>query len=183
MRDEDQRAAVIREKVLEPGDGVDVEMIGRLVEQQHIGFGDQRACQQHPPPPTARQGIDPRLGRQIETRQDQFDLVLAMPVFELVGARRIQAFGDDVVDRSRRGQRYVLDETSHLQAGLSPQRAGVWRQLAGQHLEQRRFAGAVSADDRNPLAGFNLQRDGIEQWQMAEGDGHTIENDYGHRSL
>ena len=84
VRDEDERAAVVRQKALEPGDGVDVQVIGRLVEQQHVGLGHQRARQQHPPPPAARQRVDARVGRQVETRQDQIDLVLALPVFEVV---------------------------------------------------------------------------------------------------
>ena len=31
----------------EPGDGVDVEVVGRLVQQQHVRLGDQRLRQQH----------------------------------------------------------------------------------------------------------------------------------------
>ena len=37
--DEHDRAAIVGEEALEPGDGVDVEVVGRLVEQQHVGLG------------------------------------------------------------------------------------------------------------------------------------------------
>ena len=53
------------EQLLEPGDRVEVEVVGRLVEQQHVGHGDQRlrqrdallACR-----PTARRSCARRRG-------------------------------------------------------------------------------------------------------------------------
>ena len=73
--------------VFEPRDRVDVEMVGRLVEQQHVGLGDERPRQQHAAPPAARQRVDDRVGRQIEARQHQLDALLDAPavaLFELV---------------------------------------------------------------------------------------------------
>ena len=62
---EHDRAGVLREKFLEPVDGVEVEMVGRLVEQQQIRLRDQRARQQHAAPPAARQRVDAGLRRQV----------------------------------------------------------------------------------------------------------------------
>ena len=45
VRDQEQRTAKVVEQVLQPEDGVEVEMVGRLVEQQHLGRRDQRLCQ------------------------------------------------------------------------------------------------------------------------------------------
>ena len=47
-------------------------------------------------------------------------------------------------------------------------------------LQQRRLAGAVAADDGDPLAGIDLERDLVEQRQVAEGDGDTVERNEGH---
>ncbi len=47
MRDDDHRAVAVVEHVLEPADGVDVEVVGRLVEQQDVGVGEQRLGEQH----------------------------------------------------------------------------------------------------------------------------------------
>ena len=47
--DEDQGAAGTRQKSLEPADGVDIEVIGRLVQKQDIGLADQRLGEQHAP--------------------------------------------------------------------------------------------------------------------------------------
>ena len=55
---EQHGAGVVGEERLEPLDGLDVEVVGRLVEQQHVGRGHQRPRQQHAPPPSARQRVD-----------------------------------------------------------------------------------------------------------------------------
>src|SRR5690606_27781942 len=43
VRDDDQRAAQAAQQLFEPGDRFDVEVVGRLVEQQQVRIGYQRA--------------------------------------------------------------------------------------------------------------------------------------------
>ena len=43
MGDEDEAARVLEEPLLEPLDGLDVEMVGRLVEQEELGARGARA--------------------------------------------------------------------------------------------------------------------------------------------
>src|SRR5205807_5689347 len=45
VRDEDDRRVHGDERLLEPLQRLDVEVVGRLVEQQQVGLGDQRASQ------------------------------------------------------------------------------------------------------------------------------------------
>src|SRR5581483_6829544 len=52
---EQQRAGERRQLLLQPGDAVDVEVVGRLVEQEHVGPGDEDPAQRRPHPPPARQ--------------------------------------------------------------------------------------------------------------------------------
>jgi hypothetical protein len=47
VADDDHRAVAFVQHVFEPADGVDVEVVGRLVEQQHVRIGEQRLAQQH----------------------------------------------------------------------------------------------------------------------------------------
>ena len=47
MRDDDHRAVARVEDVFQPADGVDVEVVGRLVQQQDVRIGEQRLRQQH----------------------------------------------------------------------------------------------------------------------------------------
>ena len=48
VRDGDDRARVFLQEVLEPGDRLGIEMVGRLVEQQHVRLGQQQSAQRDP---------------------------------------------------------------------------------------------------------------------------------------
>ena len=56
MRDDDHGAVARVEHFLEPADGVDVEVVGRFVEQQDVGIGKQRLGEQHAQFPTGGDG-------------------------------------------------------------------------------------------------------------------------------
>ena len=47
--DEDQGAAGTRKERFEPADGVDIEVVGRLVQEQDIGLADERLREQNAP--------------------------------------------------------------------------------------------------------------------------------------
>ncbi|MNQ66750.1 hypothetical protein D3C85_812500 [compost metagenome] len=50
---EQHRAVESQQGIFQPGDCTDVQMVGRLVEQQQVGFGHQGLGQQHAAAPTA----------------------------------------------------------------------------------------------------------------------------------
>ena len=60
VRDDEQRAVEVAEERLEPGEAVGVEVVGRLVEQQHLRVLQQRRGQQRARLLAAR---EPRSGR------------------------------------------------------------------------------------------------------------------------
>ena len=76
VRDGDDRAGVVLQKPLEPGDRLRVEMVRRLVEQQEIGRLQQQPAQRHAAALAARQRRDigvrrrqaQRVHRQLEPR-------------------------------------------------------------------------------------------------------------------
>jgi hypothetical protein len=47
VRDDDDGGLALVQHVFQPADGVDVEVVGRFVEQQDVGVGEQRLRQQH----------------------------------------------------------------------------------------------------------------------------------------
>ena len=55
-------------------------------------------------------------------------------------------------------------------AALDRQRAGVGRELAGEHPQQRRLAGAVAAGEGHPFARLELEGDVLEQQLAADVD-------------
>ena len=64
VRDGDDRARVVLQKALEPGDRFGVEVVGRLVEQQQIGRLQQQPAQRDAAALAARERRDVSVGRR-----------------------------------------------------------------------------------------------------------------------
>ena len=64
MRDGDDRAGVLLERPFQPGDRFGVEVVGRLVEEQQVGLGEQEPAQRDPAALTAREGPDLGVARR-----------------------------------------------------------------------------------------------------------------------
>ena len=62
VRHGDHRALVLLEVLLEPVDRLGVEVVRRLVEQQHVGLLQEQAAQGHAAPLTAREVLDVLVG-------------------------------------------------------------------------------------------------------------------------
>jgi hypothetical protein len=77
--DHHHRAAEIADQAFEPQDAVDVQVVGRLVEEQHLRLAHQRPGQRHPLDAAARQAADHRLARQPELAQHLLDALLEAP--------------------------------------------------------------------------------------------------------
>ena len=54
VRDDDHGAVAIVQRLLQPADGVDVQVVRRFVEQQDVRVREQRLCQQHAQLPAGR---------------------------------------------------------------------------------------------------------------------------------
>ena len=76
---EHDRAAVVEQEILEPEDGVDIQVIGGLVQQQQGRGGHEGAREQHAPLPAAGQRADEHVRVEIEPRQHRFDPLLDGP--------------------------------------------------------------------------------------------------------
>ncbi len=86
------------------------------------------------------------------------------------------AFGDQVdflVDRAHAPALRVARRGEGDRLAVEVDRALVERMKAGQHLDQRRFAGAVLADQAMYLAGAQRQRDVAQRTHHAEGLGRV----------
>ena len=64
MGDGDDRALVLLQVLLQPVDGLGVQVVGRLVEQQHVGLLQQQAAQRHAAALAARQILDRPVARR-----------------------------------------------------------------------------------------------------------------------
>ena len=56
MADQKHRSIVLLQKIFQQFQRIDIEVIGRLVQHQHVGRSGKQACQQQPVAFTPRQG-------------------------------------------------------------------------------------------------------------------------------
>ena len=160
MADDHQRRLARGEVVFQPFDGGEIEMVGRLVEQQNVGIGRQNARQRRTPRFAARQMRGIFITMQAELFQKISGLVVVI-------ARRQPGF--DISERGRKaGKIRLLRQIAHRGARLHEPAAMVGLHQPGDDLQQRRFARAVAADQAEPIASGHGQFDAGEQRRAAK---------------
>ena len=156
VADDHGAAGEIEQRLFERAQRVDVEVVGRLVEQQQVGAALEHLGQMDAVALAARQHADLLLlvgaleveGAAIGAR---IDLALA-EIEDVVAAGDFLPHGLLVVQRVAR-----LVDIAELHRLADLDRAGVGLVLTGDHAEQRRLAGAVRADDADDAAGRQLE--------------------------
>ena len=159
MADHHQRAGPAVEQVLELGQRLDVQVVGRLVEQQHVGLVHEQPEHLHPAPLAAGQVADPG---PLPFRGE------AEPLEQLPGGQLTVADPDP--------QPYLLDRLAdplvRVELGELLGQVGQPHGLAPHHrpvdleprpgdvpassVEQGRLAAAVDPDDPDPVARAEL---------------------------
>lgn len=189
VADDRETAVVLVEPAGQEVQAVGVEVVGRLVEQQHVVPRAEQTRQAHPialPHRQRRQGAV-AVGTGVKGLQCHVDAAFGVPRVEpggrverggvaVLGARIASGQGEGrLVQRGqggkRRGQRLGREGADRLAVAggqlLAGQadRAGplhgavVRRDQPGEDVQQRRLAATVLADDRHPRPGGDGDRD------------------------
>ena len=109
VRDGDHAALEIQEQVLQPSDGVHIQMVGGLIQQQYIGLGDQGLRQSHTLFGAA--GEVTNTGAGIQMQALQCFLYALLPVPSIHGFNlRLQCIQID----ARRMRQILLTQCSHF---------------------------------------------------------------------
>src|SRR3954471_16201305 len=169
VADQDHGALVVAEHFLEDVEGLQVKVVGRLVQHQEVGGFCQRACQHQPAALAARQHLERRahlfLGEQ-EVLHVADDVLRLAANHDMVAAAAGQRLGQR---RPRIETFTMLVERRHLDVGAEPYAAAVRRAAAGQHLDERGLAGAVGADDADAVAALDPDREAVDDLSLAIG--------------
>ncbi len=207
--DADQRAFVGLEPVLHPEHGVEVQVIGRLVEQHEVRAAHQRARQVQAHAPAAGEARDRlallRAGESQAVQQSRGAAARGVaadgvePVVDLADALRVVAlFGvgepplqvakldvavERVLDRKVGQGRRFLRHGGDAQVLGHGHLADVAVQLAEDRREQRRLAGAVAADQARVPAGIDRERDFLEQLARPAAESDVVEGKHAARSV
>ncbi len=179
MADDDHGARIIRQMVFQPERAFEVEIVGRLVEQQQVGRRKQRRGERDAHPPTARKlragsrligsgkseaaenrGGPGRGGMGVDIHEPGLNVGDPDRIMRGVGftqqglALKVGLQHDR--DKAFRAVGGFLGETADAPSWRDGDGAGLGRQLAADRVKQGRFADTVAADEADPRAGDDL---------------------------
>ena len=154
MADRDERALESLQPILKPVDRAKIEVVSRLVEQQHVGCLRQRTDDGCPTPLAAGRGRN--IARQIDA-----DLVGNRR--GLVRHRRVPAAKHPFFQRHKTRHDRVLLEQDDLRSGYDLALTLVRVDRPGQAFQQSRLARAVTADQCQPVARTNMDIEPTKQ--------------------
>ena len=141
-----------------PGDGVDVEVVGGLVEHENIPIADEQAGQIDATPLAAREFADGSVPGDIaeKGRDDLADGAIGSPrVFGCV------SYGG-VLDAVFVSEVVRLRQPAYGSTAPADHFARIGLKRSSEQRKERRFAIAVLADDTNAVARVHAERDGVE---------------------
>ena len=173
MADQQQAAAIGLKLAFQPFDGRQVQVVGRLVEQQDVGGRDQGAAQGRAPRLPAGQGPRAAVAGKAEAVQHGIDPVQGI----LIVGR--QALRDEVVDGRVAVERRLLRQIRDPRAGLEKAFAVVGQDLPGQQFHEGGFAAAVASNQAHLFAPRDAEIDFLEHRQTAESDRGAHQRDQG----
>ena len=187
VADDDHGARIVRQMILEPQRAFEVEIVGRLVQQQQIGRREQRRGERDPHAPAAGKFLSTAApGRRSKIRgRSRIAAARAGAEWASMSTSRVWISaircGSCAVSASRNSasrSRSALSTTSIRLSGpfgascarlptrqrggivMVPVSVGNSPRIA---LKQRRFADAVAADEADARAGHDLRRAVVDQ--------------------
>ena len=201
VADQDQGAAVVAQKPLEPQRGFEVEMIGRLVEQQEVGLGEEDRRERNPHPPAARQIRDgPALHAVIEAEPGEdtgrparrrMGVDLDEPGLDLGGpqrlrpglpfgeeARTLTVGGKDRFERARVPARRFLRQKTDPVPARQLDGPAIRLQRAADQVQEGRLAGAVAPDQPDLAALGDLRARLVDKGPPADAVSHGREGQH-----
>ena len=179
MADDDHGTRIVGQMVFEPERAFEIEIVGRLVEQQQIRGGKQRGRKRDAHPPAAGKfrtgfrlvgsgktetvedcGGAGRRGMRLDIHQPGLDVGDAGWIVRRVRFAQ-QRFTFEIglqhhLDEAFRTVGGLLGETADAPAWGQGDGSGFGRQFAPDRPKQRRLADAVAADKADPGARYDL---------------------------
>ena len=176
VRDHHERAGPAVQDVFHGSQGVGVQIVGGLIEHQHVRFSHQQAQQLQPAALTAGQflhGSPLALGVEAQLLHE-----LAGGEFAAAHAEDPLLVLDDLDDAHVRHLVEFLDflrQHRRLHGGAALQPALGRLNFAVEQAQQRGLAGAVDTHQAQALPRGQAQGDVLEQLRVAQGQGHFLE--------
>ena len=160
MADQDKGLAGAGKFSLQPFDGLNVQMVGRLVQQHKFRRLGHQFGQRGPAPLAARSGRNRHIGAEFQPLGHHIHLVSL-----LLG----QTAGRVISQSGKARDVGVLLHIADADAGGHDARAAVRQDEPGHHLHQGGLARAIAAHQRHPVARLDHEVKLVENWIAAKG--------------
>ena len=167
VADHQKRAAVPAQHLLHPFDGRHVHMVGRLVEEEDVGLGVERAGKRYAARLAAGQPVRQPVRVEPEPLQELLGLVDRHRPAEPVG---VMAGDDDASQRHAGRDHRRLRKIGDARARGHPVASLIHVGASGHQLHQARLAGAVAPDEGQPVAVMKRQVGAAKKPAVAEID-------------
>ena len=167
VADHQKRAAVPAQHLLQPFDSLNVKVICRLVEEQDVGLGIERAGKRYAARLAAGQPVRQTVRVEPEPLKELLGLVDRHRPAEPVG---VMAGDDDASQRHAGRDHRRLRKIGDAGARGHPVASLIHVGAAGHQLHQARLAGAVAPDEGQPVAGMKRQVGAAKKPAVAEID-------------
>ncbi|CAN4049886.1 Serine/threonine protein phosphatase, partial [Dysosmobacter welbionis] len=169
-------AGEAQEIILQNGEGGHVQVVGGLVQQQHVGGFHQHGQQIQPPPLPAGEPPD---GHRLKITGEEEPLHhLVGGEGALIGPDLIGDVVDKVVDPLVQVQlSSLLGEVADLHGGAHLHRAAVRCQFACHQVEQGGLPGAVAAHDADAVTAQQVVGEAADDGTAVKGLGHIPQLD------
>ncbi len=196
VADQNHGFRIAAQKPFQPQRGFEIQMVGRLVQQQHIRFGEQGRRQGNAHAPAA--GIAahrPLLHCMVETKAVEDDggarrggmgANIVQPGLDFADAHRVcggfrfgqqggalRIGGQHQIDRQAVAALHLLRDGADAAAARQGDPALIGFVLAQQQLQQGGFARTVAADQADPVALGNPRQCAFENAAAAEAEGQV----------
>ena len=197
----DQRPRVALQVGLQPRGRLEIEVVGRLVQQQQVGLDEERGSERDPHAPAAGEvgerhllhrlvdaeaGEQARSPRRCRVRADLREPGLDLGAARALGVLRLGDQGGALLvgcehggARRLRPARHLLVDQPHGKPARAQDRALVGLEPARDEAQQGRLAAAVAPHQPEPLAGADLRGHALEEQAPVDAVGDVLKGQHG----
>ena len=173
MGDKHHAVGKAEQEGFQPLDAGEVQMVGGLIEQQHVGLAGQGLAEQGAALLAAGQLVEGLVRVEFEHRAQAVDLVGGVATLAKAGL-------DDIGHDAGPVGGHILGQPGDAGVGHAHDLALVGLEQAGEHAHEGGLALAVASEQADALAAFDLQRDVLQQGTTGEGVGEVLNADECH---
>ena len=144
----------------QPGNGVQIQMVGWFVQEHHIGFAQKRAGEEHAAAGSSGEGFEMNFRIHLQAGQDLLGFEGVTMIIQCVGIR-----ADNVQHPAGQVERDLLGEPADPGAGGLDDFTRVRLGFSGENAEHGAFSCPIGAQQADAISALDMEFHIIQQRQ------------------